>query len=458
MTVLPKPNYNREIKQERIFFDKAIGEKGIRASDCRWNWLGKSIKYKGEDNKEHYLNRTSARKFLKRHHIDVKNLSNNDILIKISEISKSSLFGAISYNEPSQNALVKKFATDITGMPGNSLSIKKVEPGLTTGVSGTPVFLISNVKTHELLLVVKITDRESASKEAMALSFLNKLGIKEANFPHVLKIGTIEGTPKILIAQSAASGKPLEHFMTSVGKLEGQDRAIKFKGLGKIMESSAHALASFHNHKPKKYDDSDIKERSDILIKYKSEFTSYIKAIDNLKTRNRSLEGINSNELLKMVQKVKFSPVGEYVHDDYHLGNVFYNEKGSPPITVIDNDGVLNSVSSKTKAPIGIGAHDVVYFIQWIAIQGQISRLQPEEIQELQNDFLKAYLDSRKDIDEKFISELDFMKIYIPVKYICNLQVALETPSHPWNQSLGSENLQGFIEHLANHLSNQLIY
>lgn len=349
---------------------------------------------------------------------------------------------------------VSQFASDITGLPQQSLKINKVEPGLTTGASGALVYLVSDLNSDKLLLVVKITDPKKATDEEKSLDFLNKLGVEEANFPHVLKMEKIAESSDILIAQSAVSGKSLEYFMTSVGNLGGQEREEKLEEFSKIIEASAQALASLHNHKPAKYDnDSDINERNKVLKDYKTQLLYYLNKIDNSKGKNDSLKKINLLLLLSESDQVKFSPVGEYVHEDYHLGNVYYDEKSSPKISIIDNDGIMYSVGS-TGMPIGIGALDVVYFMQWIAIQGHISQLNPEEIQNLQTGFLNAYIGSRENVDEHLLSELEFMKIYIPTKYICRLQAALEDKNHPWNQALGRENILGFIEVLANNLSN----
>lgn len=58
---LPIPQYNKEYKQHRIMAEP--GDKGIRASRSRWSWLGKSIKYLGNDNKYYYVNANSAKKY-----------------------------------------------------------------------------------------------------------------------------------------------------------------------------------------------------------------------------------------------------------------------------------------------------------------------------------------------------------------------------------------------------------
>lgn len=85
--LLPKPG-----DQPRILanLDKQnIKKKGIRASDSRWDWIGPSIKYRGEDHKDHYLNRNSAINFLKRHNVkNVNKLSKKEILNEIKNIKK----------------------------------------------------------------------------------------------------------------------------------------------------------------------------------------------------------------------------------------------------------------------------------------------------------------------------------------------------------------------------------
>lgn len=69
-TNIPAPRpYDKT--QSRVFEDTEVtkdGQKaGIRASDNSSDWKWRSIKYKGTDNKFHYLNRTSAVKYLERH-------------------------------------------------------------------------------------------------------------------------------------------------------------------------------------------------------------------------------------------------------------------------------------------------------------------------------------------------------------------------------------------------------
>lgn len=81
------PIPNQVNKQHRIFSDSTTSEKGIRASDSRWSWLGRSIKYKGTDHQDYFLNRTSAKAYLKRHGIKVSHLSDSKILTKLAELN-----------------------------------------------------------------------------------------------------------------------------------------------------------------------------------------------------------------------------------------------------------------------------------------------------------------------------------------------------------------------------------
>lgn len=74
-------------KQYRIFSDPKKSEIGIRASDSRWSWLGSSIKYQGTDHKDYFINRKSAKSYLKRHEIKTSHLSDSEILTKLAELN-----------------------------------------------------------------------------------------------------------------------------------------------------------------------------------------------------------------------------------------------------------------------------------------------------------------------------------------------------------------------------------
>lgn len=63
MNILPIPQYNKEFNNYRISAEP--GERGIRASNSRWSLLRGLIKYKGENGKNFYLNRSSAVKYIK---------------------------------------------------------------------------------------------------------------------------------------------------------------------------------------------------------------------------------------------------------------------------------------------------------------------------------------------------------------------------------------------------------
>lgn len=83
MVQFPPPNQVN--KQYRIFSNP--NEKGIRVSDSRWSWLGRSIKYQGTDHQNYFLNRTSAKAYLKRHGIKTSHFSDSKILKKIAELN-----------------------------------------------------------------------------------------------------------------------------------------------------------------------------------------------------------------------------------------------------------------------------------------------------------------------------------------------------------------------------------
>lgn len=75
---LPNPDRN-----SRIFTGE--GEKGIKAVNSRsWSKRWSVIKYKGEDNKTHYISRISAKKYLKNHHIVTDGLKDKEILKAVS--------------------------------------------------------------------------------------------------------------------------------------------------------------------------------------------------------------------------------------------------------------------------------------------------------------------------------------------------------------------------------------
>lgn len=112
---LPSPN-----NQQRIFSNLDGKKKGIRASDSRWDWFGPSIKYRGEDNKDHYLNRASAKKFLKANKIDTKKLKDDDIIAEIDKI-KSSIILKNQLSESSFSPLVPSLLEDAEKEDPNAL-------------------------------------------------------------------------------------------------------------------------------------------------------------------------------------------------------------------------------------------------------------------------------------------------------------------------------------------------
>lgn len=64
--------------------------RGIRASNSRWSWWGKSIKYLGADGKHHFLNRKSSIHYLNKtlgsYSCISNRSSNNKILNKITTL------------------------------------------------------------------------------------------------------------------------------------------------------------------------------------------------------------------------------------------------------------------------------------------------------------------------------------------------------------------------------------
>lgn len=349
---------------------------------------------------------------------------------------------------------VSSLVSKLMGLTPNSFSIKTVEPGLTTGLSGTPVYLVFD-NDNKLLFVAKINDEKTASREAQSLNILSGLQIEGVNFPKLLNISLIQGdspVPKSLVAQSAASGQSIDVYMSSVGASEGLDRQQKFEKLVEGINSSAKGIAALHNHKPRLYKNKDVENnRNKNISDLKSSMNQLFDRIDRLKVDNNLLSTIDTGKLRAGVQGTIFSTIGEYTHHDFHPGNVFYDpaSKGSP-ITMIDNDGLIESLDILTNEPIGVGVQDAVYFSHWIAIQGALSGLDSAEVKSLQEAFFQTYRESRTGVDSDVLnSELEFMKIFVPMSYISKLQSALDYPQSSWYVSLGKEKIEAFITVLA---------
>lgn len=374
----------------------------------------------------------------------------NDYSNKENSLSKSvENFATDVTSIKSENLSITQFASRTLGLGLSQLLLKKVEPGLTSGASGDPVFLIFNKTNNKLSCVIKVkNDIDQVKDEVNGIRLMNHLDTQSCNFIKLMGIGTChqpEGE-RYFLAQTVAPGKPLDHYVKDVGTKKGKEREIAFEGLKEIMATTAKALADLHHCNSSQKENDSKFAYQDTVSNYIDQMNSCIGVLE----KNPIFSEFNFNKL-KDATDASFLETGSFTHEDFHLGNVFYDNGN---ITVIDNDMIVHSADKISRDPIGVGTYDFAYFHQWIAVTSLMEGLSPKEANDLQNIFKTQYIDSRSSAGPQLSNEVNFMQAFITVKYLVNLTQVLKHPDHPWMQSLGEPTINFLISHLSDGLSH----
>jgi hypothetical protein len=331
-------------------------------------------------------------------------------------------------------SVTKEFASQTLGLEALQLSIEPVTPGLASGASGAPVCRITDKNYKKLVCVVKANGPEYATKEINALRLMKKQNMKNCYFPEVMGIGkstTGTGDQFVLLAQSPAKGLPIDKYIEMTGQSIGIERKNNAKTLREAVTSMAKGISEMHNKKARKGNNH--------FEAYRAEM---IQNIDKL-LKNPLFNGLPLADMRKKFSlKLLFEPMATFTHGAFHPGNVFYSENDSF-LTLIDNDGVLDSVIPDTLNPKGTASCDFSYCYQWIVVLGSMKGLTDQEIGSLVKKFEEQYiLDREVENKDDLKKEINFMKAFVIIKYISDITDALTTPDHHWYKIIGEKQLK----------------
>lgn len=332
-------------------------------------------------------------------------------------------------------------------IPQKNLGIRKVQPGLTSGASGQPVFLIFH--QDKLVLVIKTKDLAGGVNEVNALRFIKNLNLNYCSCPQIIAHGDTK--KELFIALSVAPGRTIDDYIVAAAT----DPKTFFEAKEAI-SATARGMAELHSKKfqanPSKSASSGTqRNRESTLKEYQSELKNCIAFCKQDSSLGQS--GISIKWLENVAENMPFQAEGgSYIHGDLNVANAFYQAE-SPQLNLIDNNLFLESVDSQTLAPVGVAAYDFVYFSQWIQIRGAMTGLDGDQIFELQRTFQETYLSSmNQDELSQFQKEAAFMLTFVNLRYLVGLKQALELPDHPWKATLGVAAIDGFILQLTQKL------
>lgn len=374
-------------------------------------------------------------------------LTENDVLNYAANYSDSSeksmgQFAADTTGKTGEELRIEKFATHTLGLDAWKLSIKPATPGLTSGASGEPVYMVREKDSGKLLSIIKIKPAETVTKEINALRLMKKQGMQNCHFPEVMGIGKCKmgmGTEAVLFAQSPAKGLSIDKYIELTGGSKGIERINNTKILTEAVKSMAMGMAELHNKKTTK--------GKNHFEDYRQEMTQNI---DRL-MKNSFFEGLPLGAIKEKISlEFPFESLATLAHGDFHPGNVFYSESDTL-LTLIDNDSLLDSLSLGTLNPTA--SYDFSYCYLWIIVLSRLNKLTQQEIKSLVEQFEKQYIIDRKmDNEDHLKQEIEFMKAFVAIKYISLISYFLNMPNHPWYQVLGQEQL----ENLRNLLMEDL--
>jgi hypothetical protein len=360
-------------------------------------------------------------------------------------------FAGDATGTPSQNLYVQKFAAQTLGLNTLKISINPVTPGLVSGMSGEPVYMVCDKESKQLLCVIKIKDSTNITQEINGLRLMKKQNMSNCHFPKVMGIGKCVSNNEqlILFAQSPAKGASLDAYIKKVGSAESDDeKKIAKKILGEAMRFMAKGMAELHNQKI-----NGKSAAEEILIK--NPLDEFKDQMLNIVVTLSSEEHLFSPDYVNDIkQRIAEAPLSSSMpslaHGDFHPGNVFYS-KESHFLTLIDNDEILNSLDENLTLR-GTASYDFAYCYEWIFILCTINNFNETERTQLLENFEMQYCDFRKDLDKKILkNELNFMKTFLIIKYLDALTKALKLRDHPWHISLGEQKLEGLRALLLTH-------
>ncbi|MBS0634309.1 MAG: aminoglycoside phosphotransferase family protein [Verrucomicrobia bacterium] len=320
-------------------------------------------------------------------------------------------------------AVLKPFVANRLGIKEENFSVEPVKGGLTTGLTGVPVYLIKD-KNGVLLGVLKQYQSEGLYRaEEQNNGLIARFQGEAYSVPDHLAAAHAQGTHWIL--QSAAKGSSVSSYFESVGKEGG------FEQLQKGIVASAEGLASLHAASRIPVADLESNARREQRIEYiKGAFELGADVAIGLHPLNRQflqqLKGIDLNSM-----------DGCLTHGDFQPGNVFIDRNNNFHPTFIDLDTVSDAVDEVGQKFVGFPAYDLANFSLWIAVEGHRNGLSQEQIQGLRHDFEDAYLQKMNlsGVDrEKFDRQLLYMRAYICMERLPQIQ-----PGGQFHSQLGSD-------------------
>lgn len=345
------------------------------------------------------------------------------------------------------NIQALSLAASALKIPQKDLVIKKVEPGLTSGASGQPVFLVFH--QDKLALVIKTKDLAGGVDEVNALKFIKNLNLNDCSCPEIIALG--DSKERLLIALSVAPGRTIDDYIVAAAT-----DPKSFPEAKKAISATAKGMSELHSKKfqinsSKSISSGTQRNRESTLKEYQNELKNCIAFCRQDPSLSES--GLSVNWLEHLAENMPFlTDRGSYIHGDFNVANAFYQAE-SPQLNLIDNDLFLKSIDSQTFAPVGVAAYDFVYFSQWIQIRGAMTGLSENQVAELQKTFQETYLSSMNQQEQaQFQKEAAFMVTFVNLRYLVGLKQALELPSHPWRSTLGVPAMEGFIQLLTQKL------
>jgi hypothetical protein len=339
---------------------------------------------------------------------------------------------------------IKKFISETCGLGTLKLTIKAVTPGLTSGVSGEPVFRAFDKESGKLICFIKVKNPATVASEVNALRLINNQKMSTCHFPNVMGLGKCknsEGNDLVLFAQSPAKGMSIDKYIEKLAIADKEnDKNEASAVLNKAIDSMANAMAELHNLEKENFG-IQKKDENPLQVNDFSTFKSHLNTImDQLSAYGMEVPQIDLSQ--------NFASTSNIVHGDFHPGNVFYSEQDKF-LTLIDNDELLTSLDLDSGNLKGTGPYEFAYCYQWIKILSLMSSLEPEKSQSLLALFEDRYITMRKIEDkDKLQTEIAFMKDFVVLNYIHKLIHVLQHPEHPWNQSLGEEKINLLINFL----------
>ncbi len=256
------------------------------------------------------------------------------------------------------------------------------------GASGALVYKVTK-NTGETIGIFKIfRDKEEMLREIAALKRIRDAGLKimrPVGIDHAANTTGGAKGPTGGALMTAAEGTFVKDSLKATGAMtNASERAAAMTGLKKNVRQVAKGMAEMHDAMSAgrsvdaKFKDNDIFWLDD---KWKAATATKTLATDDIVKIEAGLT--------KLKDEFRKADMGAtVVHGDAHVGNFAVEKTGT--VDVIDTETLFRSVGADGKG-VAPAATDVGRFYESINVQGVAAGLKPDEIAELQKEFLKTY-------------------------------------------------------------------